>query len=943
MTISDTTRRLNTYLAGGCAVTAILSITLGVVALVVWYSQGMPALPGLDGSPAMEPNTALGFILCGIAIWAIQRGHRGGACLAGSAAGLLGLSAFVENAFGFNLAINEWLVALGTDRGVSEPVGMAPSTGLCFFLGGTAFVIAANLNPFRARAPFMGLLGSVVFGIGVVTAAGYLLDTYPSGDFVGMGPATAMGFIVVGISVVALGWIAGAANPAHSQRWLPVVVGASGVAATIVLWQAFLVSEQNKIEHLVRNEAINVHNQITSNINSIMFELLRVATRWERFDLQDRERMGDETAALLQWLRGMRAVGWLDLNGRFHWIFPQGENSLLLASDLASDPRHKAAAATAQVEGMALTEAGDSTPASDQYFTYTPISDKRRARGFLVGIFNAQELLDNIIDDEAHIGYSIALYDGGREIYRRRGSDPRHAARAQKSLLSFGRVTWQASVWPKPSVMAAMKSNANLVALLMGILGTALLVAVTYFAQTAADRARQIETSNEELQREIAERKRVHQQIQLQLERISVLQEINLAVTSTLDQSSLLTVLVETIQRLLPYSALLVWLKDYKSGELKRAACWNLDEKDWMERNISGIPELVRVAMDKRRAVVVPDIQRDPRTLDREFYRRNGLISYLGLPLVSKDETLGVLVFLTREAHEFDDEEVRFLGSVTSQAAVAIQNSQLYEKIHGQAKELENANKLQADFTAMIAHDLRSPLSNISGIAEMMHQGLFGQVSEEQKNWLQRMRNNCKNLVQLVSDFLDISKVESGRIELQRSETDVYELASSIVVNYQPVAASRNIALTCVGDPSPFPMDVDPRRLDQVITNLLSNALKFTRAGGSVELRVEPDRDTGVKIEVKDSGVGIPSNEIPNLFQKYRQADSTRLLAHHGTGLGLVICKMIVEAHGGKIWVKSKEGQGTSFYFTLPAAPATHEGSPADASRLAAAEALGPR
>ena len=418
--------------------------------------------------------------------------------------------------------------------------------------------------------------------------------------------------------------------------------------------------------------------------------------------------------------------------------------------------------------------------------------------------------------------------------------------------------------------------------------------------------------------RDVTERKRAHGQIQLQLKRLSALREINLAVTSTLDLRSVLSVLMQTIERLLPYSALQVWLKDHETGELTRAACWNLDEKDWMTRKLSGIPALVRAAMEERRPILVPNIQTDPRTLDHDFYRRNGLITYLGVPLLTPHETHGVLVFLTREAHEFDDGEVSFLVSVANQTGMAIQNSQLYEKIHKQAAELEKANNLQADFTAMIAHDLRSPLSNIIGIADMMQQGLFGPVCEEQRNWLERMHNNGKNLVRLVSDFLDVSKLESGSIELQNSSTDVLDLIRNIVVNYQPVATRKNIALTCAGNDSLAPIQADARRLDQVITNLLSNALKFTDEGGAVEIRVVPEQKFGIRVEVQDSGIGIAAGEIANLFQKYRQADSTQAFAHQGTGLGLVICKMIVEAHGGKIWIESTEGKGTTFFLTLP-------------------------
>jgi signal transduction histidine kinase len=304
--------------------------------------------------------------------------------------------------------------------------------------------------------------------------------------------------------------------------------------------------------------------------------------------------------------------------------------------------------------------------------------------------------------------------------------------------------------------------------------------------------------------------------------------------------------------------------------------------------------------------------------LDPDFYRKNGLISYLGVPLLVREEVLGVLVFLTREEHPYDKDEIEFLSSLAAQAGIAIYNSQLYEKTKKQAVKLEEANKLQADFTAMIAHDLRSPLMNVIAAAELMEQELMGPVSAEQRKWLERIRANGRKLVDLTSDFLDFSKLEAGQLELQKERTDLNDLLSELAENYRLPAQSKGIALTCRIPPEVAPIHADRRRLDQVLSNLLSNAVKFTREGGAIHVEAYIAHGSGVSIKVKDSGVGIPEEELGNLFQKYRQASSAKTSDHRGIGLGLVICKRIVEAHGGSICVQSKEGQGTTFTFTIP-------------------------
>ncbi len=232
--------------------------------------------------------------------------------------------------------------------------------------------------------------------------------------------------------------------------------------------------------------------------------------------------------------------------------------------------------------------------------------------------------------------------------------------------------------------------------------------------------------------------------------------------------------------------------------------------------------------------------------------------------------------------------------------------------------ELEKASKTQADFAAMIAHDLRSPLTAITSSAAMLEDGLFGPVNEEQWKWLAKIEAQSRSLVNLVNDFLDLSKLESGRIDLAREEIDLKKLVQDSVDNYQLLVQEKKISLKSRMDPAPVRIKADPRRLEQVFANLLSNAIKFTGEGGQIEVGTAQVDGREVKTWVRDNGVGVSAGEIDSLFEKYRQTTSGKVAKEKGTGLGLVICKMIVEAHGGKIWVESVEAKGTTFVFTLP-------------------------
>src|SRR5436190_1223886 len=297
---------------------------------------------------------------------------------------------------------------------------------------------------------------------------------------------------------------------------------------------------------------------------------------------------------------------------------------------------------------------------------------------------------------------------------------------------------------------------------------------------------------------------------------------------------------------------------------------------------------------------------------------RSVLESILEKTMLSGSFDLGNIQLGGREQRKFRPEEVNLLATIGNQMGVAVQRAQLYEETKRQAVELEKANKLQADFTAMIAHDLRSPLMNIMGTAEVMTDGMFGPVSEEQKRWLAKIRGNSRALMDLVSDFLDVTKLEAGYVDVRKEAVELRRLIQKSVEDYAVLAQDKKIALTANVEPALPTINVDPRRLDQVLTNLISNALKFTAEGGKVEVGGARVNATQANVWVRDSGNGIPADELGHLFAKYRQCSNARVSDQKGTGLGLVICKMIVEAHGGKIWVESQEGKGSAFYFSLP-------------------------
>lgn len=237
---------------------------------------------------------------------------------------------------------------------------------------------------------------------------------------------------------------------------------------------------------------------------------------------------------------------------------------------------------------------------------------------------------------------------------------------------------------------------------------------------------------------------------------------------------------------------------------------------------------------------------------------------------------MGIIQLATRTPRKFRQEEVNLLETIGNQMGIAIQRTRLCEETRRQARELERASKLQADFSAMIAHDLRSPLMNITGVAEVMMEGMFGAVTEEQKKWLLRIQVNTKSLVDLVSDFLDVSKLESGYVDINREAVNLTQLIQENIESYRMLALDKKISIKEATDPSLQVIDADPRRLDQVLNNLLSNAIKFTREGGAIEVGTALADPALVNVWVADNGEGIAADEMGQIFKKYRQGGNVK-------------------------------------------------------------------
>ena len=298
------------------------------------------------------------------------------------------------------------------------------------------------------------------------------------------------------------------------------------------------------------------------------------------------------------------------------------------------------------------------------------------------------------------------------------------------------------------------------------------------------------------------------------------------------------------------------------------------------------------------------------------YMKKTDFRALLAVPLLRKDRHLGGLVIRRKVAGKFTEPVVNLLQTFAAQSVIAIHNARLFHEIEDKGRELQIANKHKSEFLANMSHEFRTPLNAILGYTELIIDNIYGDVPEKIQEVLERVEKNGRHLLNLINDVLDISKIEAGRLTLSLNDYSMQDLIQTVYTSVEALAAEKNLDLKMTVSEVLKTGKGDEQRIAQVILNLLGNAIKFTEQG---EVVVEATvSNESFLISVSDTGPGLSETDQKNIFDEFRQADGSSARAKGGTGLGLSISKKIVEMHGGRIWVDSILGKGSTFSFTLP-------------------------
>jgi signal transduction histidine kinase len=301
----------------------------------------------------------------------------------------------------------------------------------------------------------------------------------------------------------------------------------------------------------------------------------------------------------------------------------------------------------------------------------------------------------------------------------------------------------------------------------------------------------------------------------------------------------------------------------------------------------------------------------------RPILSRLGYQSLLAVPLLLDQKIMGALTIYRRKTGSFTPEIVNLLRTFATQSVLAIQNARLFREIEDKSRQIEAANRHKSEFLANMSHELRTPLNAIIGFSEVLGERLFGELNEKQAEYTDDILTSGRHLLSLINEILDLSKVEAGRMELELATFDLPLAIDNARTFVRERATKHGITLDVDVDERLGEFMGDERKIKQILLNLLSNAVKFTPEGGRIGIEAR-QADGAVEISVSDTGIGIAPEDQPKIFEEFRQVGSDYAHKTEGTGLGLTLAKKFVELHGGRIWVESEVGKGSTFTFTLP-------------------------
>ena len=845
------------------------SAALGLLVLVGWFIHNVSLIQVLPAFAPMPYNAALGFLIGGLGLVTVVYSKPRLTVACAAMIGILGFLTLIEYLLGNDLGVDEFLMRDYIQVETAHPGRMAPNTALCFVLLGAALMVKSWFGWLRHCALLLGLLASIIVALGVVAFAGYVsgLETaYGWGYVTRMAVHTATGFILLGAAVFALAWAEETGAWRTLPRWLVFPVGISSVTASLLLWQAALVQERIQIQTVIEGEANKLGTAIKELIEPEILALVRMSLRWEiRGGTPRKEWEADGTYYLAQ-LPGLQTIEWVDPSFDAGWIVPLEGNETALNPDLSVQERRRTELEKARDRREVMVSPTIELAQGDKGFrVLIPLFSDNDFGGFILGVFSVSELLDRPVSKEVGLEYSWTIFEGEEEIHSHDSTNREHEERwGQETTIEFYGISWRLRIWPGSELLGAKGSSLPEVSLVAGLLMTSLLTVVVQLGQKALRRAKAAESARRELEKEVSYRKQAETQFRGLLE--SAPDALVIA-----DQSGKIVLINSQTEKLFGYSG----------EELSGQAVEMLMPEGSRSKHLEH-----RAGYDAH-----PEIRQMGANLELYGRSKDGSNFPVEISLSPLKTEEGILV--------------------TTAIRDITKRKQTEEAMERYAEELARSNAELEQFAYVASHDLQEPLRMVVSYLQLLKKRYRDKLDTDAEEFIEFAVDGATRMRKLTDDLLEYSRVGTRGKEFK--PTDLEAVFDDAVANLKSQIEENGTVLT--HEPLPTVM-VDDIQLTQLYQNLIGNAIKF-RSDRPPEIHVEAERKDGEWLfSVEDNGIGIDSKHAERIFVLFQRLHGRR--EYTGTGMGLAICKKIVERQGGRIWVESEPGKGSTFYFTIP-------------------------
>lgn len=396
--------------------------------------------------------------------------------------------------------------------------------------------------------------------------------------------------------------------------------------------------------------------------------------------------------------------------------------------------------------------------------------------------------------------------------------------------------------------------------------------------------------------------------------RLARMVEVSRELSSTNDLDTLLKLIISEAAALTNAESASILLLDRHTRELRFKATSGEMSPEMADTPVPLNNSIAGAVLQSNEPMIIHDVSRDPRwnsQVDQAINFRTG--SILGVPMHDDARPVGVLESINKQSGAFTDEDVNILGILADLAGVAVERARLIEELRRANQQLAELDRLKSDFIALASHELRTPLSIILGYVSFLRD----EASPEMAKQLDSVLRAAVRLRSLMQDMFNLKYVDAGEATLNAADFDMVDLVRDLIAQRDETAFAKQQTVNLQLPAEPLPVLADRGMIEVVVSNLFNNAIKFTPEGGRIDVTLER-RDGELWLCVSDSGIGIPEDQLERIFNRFYQVEPHLRRHHEGMGLGLAIAKELVELHQGRIWAKSRVGEGSHFFVALP-------------------------